>query len=150
MFFTTFIAVFCIAVFCIHSILCSMDSCSFRFNNVGHLIDVLKIICSLPFHKPAYIFEQIAATFSIRNFKILALVYPVESFFKINTFCVSDFKFTYSTWVSGKSTGLSAISKSNTITLVLRTVFNQGWQKLKQIDLRNNSSWNYRVIYRNT
>ena len=57
-------------------------SCSFRFNDIGHLINVLKIICSLPFHKPAEIFGQIAATFLIRNFKLLALVYPVKSIFK--------------------------------------------------------------------
>ena len=71
---------------------CSSGICSFRFNNVGHVINVLKITCSLPFHKPANIFGQIAATFLIRNFELLALVYPIESIFKINTVCVSDFE----------------------------------------------------------
>ena len=71
---------------------CSSGICSFRFNRVGHVINVLKIICSLPFHKPANIFGQIAATFLIRNFELLALVYPIESIFKINTVCVSDFE----------------------------------------------------------
>ena len=56
------------------------------------MINVLKIICSLPFHKPANIFGQTAATFLIRNFELLALVYPIESIFKINTVCVSDFE----------------------------------------------------------
>ena len=37
---------------------------------------------------------QIAATFLTRNFKLLALVYPVKSIFKIDTFCFSGFKFT--------------------------------------------------------
>ena len=46
----------------------------------------------MPFHKPANIFGQIAATFLIRNFELLALVYPIESIFKINTVCVSDFE----------------------------------------------------------
>ena len=133
MFFTTFIA-----VVCVHSILgsasCSTGSCSFRFNNVGHVINVLKIICSFPFHKPAYIFWQIAAIFLIWNFKLLALVYPVKSIFKLNTFCVSDFKFTTRA-ISEKPRRLSTILRSNTITLGSRTVLNQGWQLLKQIDL---------------
>ena len=84
---------------------CSSGICSFRFNNVGHVINVLKITCCLPFHKPANIFGQIAATFLIRNFEHLALVYPIESIFKINTVCVSDFEL-HPAYVSGKPTGL--------------------------------------------
>ena len=69
------------------------------------MINVLKITCSLPFHKPANIFGQIAAIFPIRNFELLALVYPIESIFKINTVCVSDFEL-HPAYVSGKPTGL--------------------------------------------
>ena len=69
------------------------------------MINVLKIICSLPFHKPANIFGQIAATFLIRNFEHLALVYPIESIFKINTVYLSDFEL-HPSYVCGKPTEL--------------------------------------------
>ena len=91
---------------------CSTGSCSFRFNNIGHVINVLKIICSIPFYKSVYIFGANSSHISYTEFQALAAVYPLKRIFKLNTFCVSDFKFTTRA-ISENPRRLSTVLKSN-------------------------------------
>ena len=100
------------------------------------MINVLKIICSLPFYKPVYIFGANSSHISYTELQALPAVYPLKRIFKLNTFCVSDFKFTTRA-ISENPRRLSTILKSNCHHTWIEewTVLNQGWQPLKQIDL---------------
>ena len=83
-----------------------------------------------------YIFGANSSHISYTEFQALAAVYPLKRIFKLNTFCVSDFKFTTRA-ISENPRRLSTVLKSNCHHTWIEDGFKsiQGWQPLKQIDL---------------